>query len=101
MIAWACVGIGASVVALVVLILIGRGDRLTCPERLGLAAFAAGLVWAGPQRALGGPVGPGDALMLIGVAVFIAATRGHALWVRIDRLDGARDQRVDVTKLFR
>lgn len=101
MIAWACMLVGAGVVGAVVLLVMGWGGSLSFAQRVGLCAFAAGLAWAGPSRALGRGLGLGDLLMLIGVAVYLSAVYGRALLSHADGLDGAADGKVDLRKVLR
>lgn len=101
MIAWACVLAAAVLVGAVVVLMLGWGGRLTFSQRLGLCAFTAGLVWAGPLRALGSRLGPGDLLMVTGASVYIVATHWRALFRTVERLDGAEDGRIDLTKIIR
>ena len=101
MIAWLCVIVAAGVVGAVVLLVLGWGGRLTALQRAGLCAFAAGLAWAGPQRALGRPLGLGDLLMIVGVAVYLGAVYGRALMTHADKLDGTEDGKIDLRKVIR
>jgi drug/metabolite transporter (DMT)-like permease len=88
--------LGACIVLVIVLVaLFGWGGILSLTQRLSLAAIAAGIVWAGPGRALGREPGPGDALLLIGVLVYLIATYGPRMFQRLDGLDGAVDGRID------
>lgn len=80
------------VIALVVAIaLMGWGGRVGRAQQIGLCLMAAGLVWAGPARFLGYGPGLGDLAFLIGIALYVAAIHGPALWRRVDALDGAQD----------
>lgn len=79
--------LGALIVAVIVVVaLLGWGGSLTLSQRLGLAGVAAGIVWAGPGRALGREPGLGDALLLMGLLVYLLATYGRALLRRLDTL---------------
>lgn len=87
--------LGGIVVLIIALVaLFGWGGLLTLPQRLGLAAIAAGIVWAGPGRALGREPGLGDALWLLGLLVYLVLTYGPKLFERADGLDGAVDGRL-------
>ena len=101
MIAWLCVIVAAGVVGAVVLLVLGWGGRLSTWERAGLCAIAGGLAWAGPQRAHGPPLGLGDLLMIVGVAVYLGAVYGRALMTHADKLDGTEDGKVDLRKVIR
>lgn len=101
MIAWLCVIVAAGVVGAVVLLVLGWGGRLSTWERAGLCAIAGGLVWAGPQRAMSGPVGLGDLLMILGLGIHVAAVYGRALVLHADKLDGAQDGKIDLSKVIR
>lgn len=85
---------GAIVLIIAFVALLGWGGLLTLSQRLGLAAIAAGIVWAGPGRALGREPGLGDALMLLGLLVYLASTYGLRLFLRLDGLDGKVDGRL-------
>lgn len=85
---------GAIVLIIAFVALLGWGGLLSLSQRLGLAAIAAGIVWAGPGRALGREPGLGDALMLLGLLVYLASTYGPRLFLRLDGLDGKVDGKV-------
>ncbi|PLR28161.1 hypothetical protein SGCZBJ_03900 [Caulobacter zeae] len=79
--------LGALIVTVIVVVaLLGWGGSLSMSQRLGLAAIAAGIVWAGPGRALGREPGLGDALLLLGLLVYLLASYGGALLRRLDTL---------------
>lgn len=87
--------IAIAVVSLVVLVaILGWGGAVSQPQRIGLCAMAAGLLWAGPARALGMGVGLGDVLFLAGLLGYLVATYGKALFSHIDGLDGQRDGKI-------
>ncbi|PHY13393.1 hypothetical protein CSW58_06080 [Caulobacter sp. B11] len=91
--------LAAAVVLMIATIaLLGWGGVLSQAQRLGLAAVAAGIAWAGPGRALGRGPGLGDLLMLLGLVVYLAATYGPALFHKADGLDGVTDGRIGPSK---
>lgn len=86
--------VAALIVAVVILLMIGWGERLSCTQRVGLCAMTAGLTWAGPARFLGHPAGLADLLFVAGILVSLLATHGRAIWRHADALDGAVDGRI-------
>ncbi len=66
----------------------GRAGRL---DRIGLCVMGAGLVWAGPARALDQPAGLGDLLFVSGLLLHLWAVYGPGLWQKADGLDGKVD----------
>lgn len=84
MIAVAAGLIATLVIALVIALMLGHGGRLSCLQRVGVCAMAAGLVWAGPARFLGYPPGLGDLLFVAGLAVHLTAIYGPAIRKRAD-----------------
>lgn len=95
MIMYVSVFLGGCIVLVIALVaLFGWGGLLTLSQRFGLAGVAAGIVWAGPWRALGREPGPGDALLLLGLLVYLVATYGLRMFQRLDGFDGDVDGKV-------
>lgn len=93
-------GIAGSVVMGVICLAAVMGwGQMTRYQRWGLIWLAAGLIGAAADRALQRPVGLFDVLMLSGIAVYLVATYGRAIWTRADALDGAQDGRVSLDKI--
>ena len=91
-----CVLLAAAVVAVVVAVaLAGWAGAVPRLQRLALAAIAAGLVWAGPDRFSGRPPGFGDLVLLAGVLAYIVAVYGRQLRAHLDAMDGKADGRID------
>ncbi|WP_298699174.1 hypothetical protein [uncultured Brevundimonas sp.] len=88
--------VAALIAAVVVVLMMGWGERLSASQRVGLCAMTAGLVWAGPARFLGHPPGAGDLLFVTGILASLLATHGRAIWRTADALDGAQDGRVRI-----
>lgn len=96
-----CIGIllAALIVAVIVLVVfMGWVDHLSLAQRLGLTTIAAGLLWAGPGRAMKLEPGLGDVILLAGLLIFLLATFGREICRRADALDGAADGRLDLAK---
>lgn len=95
MIALAAAGVGAVVIALLLVVaVVGWTGPVSRVERAGLLVTVAGLCWAGPARYLGEPPGLGDILFLVGLALLVWARHGAAVFGALDRLDGAADGRI-------
>lgn len=102
MISLASAALAAGVVALVLAIVLL--DRRTAPprgQRLGLSMMAGGLLWAGPQRMLGGSPGMGDLVFLLGLLILLLTLYGGQLSRRVDAVDGRMDGRLGVVPLHR
>lgn len=88
---------GTLVVAVVVMAaVLGWGGSIGVLQRVSLCSLAAGLVGAGFDRVLQRPVGWFDTLFLAGLALYLAANYGRAIWLRADALDGDADGRVNL-----
>ena len=92
---------GGVIVGVICLAAVMGWGQMTRFQRWGLIWLAAGLVGAAADRALQRPVGLFDVLMLSGVAVYLVATYGPAIWQRADAADGAADGRVSLNKIHR
>jgi hypothetical protein len=102
MIALVTMVLAALIVLLVLMVLVF--DRRTTPsrgQRLALSMMAAGLLWAGPARLMGGTPGPGDAVFLLGLLSLLAAVYGPGLARKLDAMDGRADGRLGIIPLHR
>jgi hypothetical protein len=100
----ATIGILLAVLAvhLVVLVaLFGWAGEVPRAQKVGLCMIAAGLVWAGPGRFSGAPIGLGDLLMLTGILTYGIAVYGKQLKQHFDEADGSLDGRVFVLGFLR
>lgn len=79
---------------IVCLLLLGWGGLLTLMQRIGIAAFAAGLVLAAIPRFQGKPPGWGDFIFLAGLVLYFGTTYAPKIWTRVDGLDGKIDGRI-------
>ncbi|MET3665889.1 hypothetical protein [Caulobacter sp. 1776] len=85
-----------AVLAIILVVGLGWTDHLSRRQRLALTFVAAGLLWAGPARALRLDAGPGDVMFLVGVLGMILDAHGSAMWRRADLKDGRADNVVRV-----
>lgn len=94
--------LAAAVVGLVLLVVFfDRRSPTPKAQRVGLTMMAAGLLWAGPARALGRPAGLGDVLFLSGLLVLLLSLYGAALMRGADMVDGRADGRIGIIPLHR
>lgn len=84
----------ANVAVIAAVALMGWGGPVPLGRRLGLSVMAAGIVWAAPERALAGSIGPGDAMLFGGLLAYLLSAHGRRLFRTLDALDGVVDGRI-------